>query len=122
MPVKGQPYQPRGKIVPLINLVKADPDRIIFTDEACRICCERSNKMGGSLTYALRARVIFRGKVHGKTAYRGKPFEVGAMPPPDAPVKLARRKGEEWQPDPGDLRIPKVIPGWKPPQMVAPRG
>jgi hypothetical protein len=116
-----KPYEPRGKIVPLINLAKADPDRIIFTDEACRICGERSNKLGGSLTYALRAEVIFRGKINGKTAYRGRPFDAHAMPPPPLPVKLGRRKGGEWQPDPDDLRIPKVVPGWTPPKMVCVR-
>lgn len=117
-----KPYTPRGYIVPLIQAAKADPQRIFTVSEAVKLMGVKSRKVGGSLTYALRAGMIFRGKVNGLTAYKGSPFADGGMPPPPVPQKIARIKpASGWETDPDDPRVPKVVPGWTPPKMVCVR-
>lgn len=120
-------YSPRGKLVPFLEAVKDDKDRVWTVAEVGRVIGVRANGVIPMLTYALRNQVLFRGKTpEGRTAIRGVPFpgqDVAIPPPrPDA-LTRARAKGKgQWTPDPDDLRIPKVVAGWKPPQMVAPRG
>jgi hypothetical protein len=120
-------YVPRGLIVPFIEAVKKDPDRSFTVSETLRLVGVKSNKLGGSLTYALRNGVVFRAKIDGKVVYRGKPFDaaVAMNPPPKPPTTIARRlRGktqDAWTPDLDDIRIPKVVPGWVPPKMVCPR-
>jgi hypothetical protein len=117
-----KPYCPRGAIVPLIEAVRAEPERIFTVADAVKVMGVRSNKVGGSLTYALRAEVIFRGKVKGQTVYKGTPFapEVKMDPPPVQKKTVKVAAG--WPTSADDPRIPQVVPGWKPPSMVCVRG
>lgn len=116
------PYTPRGKIVPFIEAVKADPDRVWTIADIAKVMELHSRKVGGSLVYAERNGVVFRAKRDGRLVYSGKPFPDGEAPP-EPKKKLARRKEDEgWATQPDDMRIPRVVPGWVPPQMVAPRG
>jgi len=118
-------YEPRGLIVPFIKAVKAEPERVWTVADAIRITGQRSNKLGGSLTYALRHRIIYRGKRDGLTVYLGVPFPEGNVDPPPLKERYERRirksAGNGWITTEDDIRVPKVVQGWTPPQMVAPR-
>jgi len=117
-------YEPRGVIVPFIKAVHADPERMWTVAEACRVMGVKSNKVGGSLTYALRNQILYRQKRDGQTVYRGCPFPEGNLDPPAVKTTVVRRiktTDGEWLTTGDDPRVPKVIPGWKPPQMVASR-
>ena len=118
-------YEPRGLIVPFIKAVKAEPERIFTVAEAIRITGQRSNKLGGSLTYALRHRILYRGKRDGLTVYRGIPFPEGNIDPPEVKEKYVRRirkaGSNGWITTEEDVRVPKVVQGWVPPRMIAPR-
>jgi hypothetical protein len=117
-----KPYCPRGAIVPLIEAVRAQPDRVLSVAEASSIVGLRSNKLGGSLTYALRACVIYRGKVNGQTFYKGTPFPQGQQMDPPAVQKKTVKERAGWRTSADDPRIPHVVDGWKPPSMVCVRG
>lgn len=117
-----KPYIPRGKIVPFIEAVKANPERVWTISQIADVMGLHSRKVGGSLVYAERNGVVFRAKREGRLVYSGRPLPDGE-PPPVPKKKLARRPGcDAWLTTPEDIRVPKVVPGWTPPVMVAPRG
>lgn len=118
-----KPYTPTGKIVPFIEAMRDDPHRIWTIADIARVMGLQSNKVGGSLLYAERNGIVFRGKRNGLTVFRGVPFEFGGREPPPAKKKPSRiiQITGGWATPPDHIRIPKVIPGWTPPVMVAPR-
>lgn len=119
-------YIARGKIVPFIEAAQAEPTRVWTCAEAARLIGLKSNKLGGSLIYAIRGGIIHRGKRGGQIVYSATPLPDIALPPPKVQTYRDRHPerfvpGKAWATDTDDVRVPKVVPGWKPPQMVCVR-
>lgn len=117
-----KPYTPTGKIVPFIEAMRDDLYRIWTIADIARVMGLQSNKVGGSLLYAERNGIVFRARRNGLTVFRGVPFEVGGIQPPEKKKRPSRIiKSGGWTTPADHIRIPRVIPGWTPPVMVAPR-
>jgi len=121
-------YTPKGKIIPFLKEMDRDPERVWTLPEAAVILCIASNGVVPMVTYALRAKRMFRGlNAAGKTILSGRPFPGQSLPVP-APRHNERQRvkkahlAENWVTTHEDIRVPKVIPGWRPPAMVPPRG
>jgi hypothetical protein len=125
--MKAGPYQPKGKVTLLIAAMHEQPHRIWSMTEAADAMDVNVRGVMAMVNYALRAEIMYAGLQDGNRVLALRPFMKGGLPPPDRHENAERKakrgaKREPWQPDPGDVRIPRVVPGWKPPVMVAPRG
>lgn len=115
-------YSPKGKILLLLAEMERDPARVWSIPEAGAVMGVRSGGVIAAVTYALRAERMYRGLKDGRAVLSGTPFPVDALPPPTGKKYRSRVKSASgWETDPDDLRIPRVVPGWKPPVMVPPR-
>lgn len=122
-------YQPKGRMVTMLAAMKADPERIWTTAECAKVMGCSANKVGTTLLYSLHHRVIYRDRPGRGVRYSLTPFPVEVPPPPKQDRKGRGRGHPEkaprppalWTPEPGDIRIPRVVPGWVPPKMVCPR-
>lgn len=122
-----KPYAPRGKILPLLAVMKAEPERTFTLPEAGEVMGIHQHKVIAMVTYALRAEIMFRAKNEkGRWVLKGSQF-TGLNEPAPAPIQnlgrtLSKHRDNPWRTTEDDIRVPKVVPGWRPPQMVAPRG
>lgn len=124
-----KPYTPRGAIVPFLQAIEADPLREFTSRQAAEIMDCDYRAVASTLEYARRARLVFIRKERGALRIRGTPYrdqeaQDMARAATDKAMRLSGRKngGVGWATRPDDPRIPMVVPGWTPPQMVAPRG
>lgn len=118
-----KPYSPKGKALLLLQAIESEPHREFTSAEAAAIMqCDR-RAVAAQLEYPRRHGLLFLRKQGHALFLRGKPYseqEGGnyctrrTMQEPKAP--------RGWTPSPDDLRIPRVVPGWRPPVMVPPRG
>jgi hypothetical protein len=113
-------YAPKGAIVPLMEAVAAKPAKRWTYEEAGNLMGMKSRRVSATVTYAVQAGLLYRGKWNGQTAISGVPF-----PPEDSRQAQPRRKvplcDGEWPTTHDDPRVPKVVPGWVPPKMNPPR-
>jgi hypothetical protein len=117
-------YQPRGRMLLILEAIAAEPERIFTAAECGQIMNIPTREVGSYLAYAIRARKVFRNGVPRQYVYRGTPFpgvKPDAIKAPKCKVYKSRKVSRTWEPDPDDIRIPRVVPGWAPPQMVCPR-
>jgi hypothetical protein len=102
--------------------MQAEPARTWTSFELAALIKVRPNEVSAYTLNAIKNAVIFRGKRDGvvrfaatqfpeEERFTGKRVVVTQPPSPIPPM---------WNPE-GDVRIPQVVPGWKPPRMVAPR-
>lgn len=110
----------KGKALPFIEAVAAEPHRIWSVPEAAKIMGCNVHGVCHVLTRALAQGLVFRGKREGVAVFRGTPFPAHEAERPP-PLRNRKPKTGAWTPDPDDLRIPKVVPGWAPPKMVCTR-
>jgi hypothetical protein len=127
-----KPYVPHGKMIPLLAALEAEPEREFTGYEAAEIIGGDVRQVSSFVFYAERAGRVFKRIVkQGRLRY----LLLRATPFPDAqPVRpsedIARQgwkegravRSEGWTTDPDDIRIGKVVPGWKPPVMRCVRG
>ena len=111
-------YKPRGVLLLLLAAVKAEPEREFTSEEAAAIMGCHRRAVGAFTEYAVRAGLLFKRSSRSPRVLllRGTPFPGGQQPQPTRTVSQA--------PEPvstDDVRIPRVVEGWKPPTMVAPR-
>ena len=116
-------YQPKGHVVPFIEAIKADPHRVWSSSEAAEVMKIQVRRVSATVKYPIAAGLIHKGCVWGAVAYSGMPFATSEQATPGGAKHAKRRKREPvvWTPDPDDLRIPRVVPGWVPPKMVCAR-
>lgn len=119
-----KPYSPKGKTLLLLSAMRAEPDRQWSLKEAGAAMGMRSNKVAATIAYALRAGAIYRGGQTRATRLSLQPFD-GRMAVPVPEIK--KYEGfvniqDGWVTGWDDPRVPKVVPGWRAPQMIAPRG
>jgi hypothetical protein len=115
-------YNPtKGKIVPLLALMKEDPMREFSVAEAAEVMRCSTKSVSPLAAWACKSGVMFRRTVERRLFLRGSPY-------PEAEQKVMARKHPErvvirdgWATDPDDPRIGKVVPGWTPPKMVCVR-
>jgi hypothetical protein len=119
-------YHPKstGKLQPLLEAMRADPNpkRLWSPSECAEVMGIKPRHICSFTAYAVQHGVIYR-TVIGRTAYHSLEPGEGCQPPVRAKnrgAKAPKCKGEYVQPL-DDIRIPKVVPGWMPPKMVAPR-
>jgi hypothetical protein len=106
---KKQPYQPAGKILPLIAAIQAEPMREFLSSDAAEMMHCDIRAVSATVKPAADAGFLFL-RVHlQKLRIRGTPYQ-----------EIKKEHVPEWTPV-GDIRIPQVVPGWFPPRMVAPR-
>jgi hypothetical protein len=121
------PYTPKGKVVLLLQAIENDRHREFNSKEAGKIMDCDKRGVGASIEYARRAGLLFCRTVRGAMYIRGIPYPDQAEQDAvregtdKAMRSRGRTKAAPWTPDPDDLRIPKVVPGWKPPVMTPPR-
>jgi hypothetical protein len=113
-------YEPKGCMLVWLAAMRDEPNRIWTSAEAAKVMGVRVGTVGSYAAYAEAAGVIHRQSNKKPVTWGLKPPEGGVL----APAKKGRWTAKaipQW--DPGeDIRVPRVVPGWKPPQMVAPRG
>lgn len=109
-------YMPRGAMAVLLNAMRAEPDRVWTTHDAAAVFGLPYRRVGAHAAYAVSEGVMFRTKAGKTTLYALRPFTKSAPPKP-APAKVTP---QGWKPE-DDYRVPKVVPGWRPPQMVCAR-
>lgn len=107
--MRKKPYKPAGKILPLLAAVQAEPMREITSAEAAKLMGCDIRAVSAAVKLPADAGLLFL-RVHlQKLRIRGVPFQ-----------EIKTEHVPAWSPV-GDIRIPRVIPGWNPPLMVAPR-
>jgi hypothetical protein len=116
--------KPTGKLQPLLEVMRADPDpkRLWSPAECAEIMGIKPTHICSFTAYAVQHGVIYRTVIR-RTAYHSLEKVEGSQPPARAKNRGGRPpkcKGHYEQPL-DDIRIPKVVPGWFPPKMVAPR-
>lgn len=122
-----KPYTPKGKIVPFLAAVKEDPARTWTAVQVAEAIGGKSHGVVAMLTYALRNEALYRGKdATGRMVFRGRPFASKAieplpLPPLVSPKQSRAKTASGWLTSEDDPRVPKVVAGWKPPQMIPPR-
>lgn len=115
-----KPYQPKGRMAHLLVAMRADDHKRVWTPtEMGAVMGVSSNHVAGTVDYALKAQILFRGKNGRYAGYSLTPF------PPEAQFRKRRQVVTTsipcvWNPA-EDTRIPRVVPDWKPPVMVPPR-
>lgn len=119
--MKKKQYQPKGRMVILAAAIRAEPTRIWTSRELADVMGISVRKVGGYVTYALGNAVLFRKKEGRFITYSGTPFPGQEPAPALKKRSYAKYKpASQWTPE-GDIRIPRVVPGWRPPQMVCVR-
>lgn len=114
-------YQPRGRVKVLMDAMRDDPHRVWTVREIARLLKVRTNEVTAYALYAMKAQALFRGKRDGETVFAPMPFpEHEALTPKKRKVRPANRTAVNWNPG-DDIRVPRVVPNWRPPVMVAPR-
>lgn len=113
-------YEPGGKMKLWLAAMRAEPERIWTSEEAAKALKTSINHVHGYSDYAVAKGVIFRTKRRNRVVYGLQPFPDVEQTQPVPRLKKRAAKGE-WRPNPDDLRIPKVVPGWVPPKMVCVR-
>lgn len=116
-------YTPTGKALTLLELMAQDPAREFTTKQAATVMHCDFRSVTGAVEACVRFGLMFWRKVDNRVILRGSPFPPGSQRAhtpsrrhPERPVI-----SEGWATDRNDPRIGKVVPGWKPPQMVCTR-
>lgn len=122
-------YEPKGKMLQWLTAMRAAPENTVWTAaEAAQVMGCPVRQVNAYAAYALDRGVIFR-QVLGAGKRRKSLFSLQPFPSQAAPRAVLKASRERmvakapprWVPEPDDLRIPRVVPGWKPPVMVPPR-
>ena len=98
-----------GKVAPLLQAIQAQPMREFTSAEAAQIMGIDPRAVCAAIGTARYNGLVFCRVVRKKLRIRGVPYEAAPEPAP------------AWSPD-HDVRVPRVVPGWRPPAMIAPRG
>jgi hypothetical protein len=121
-------YKPKGKVVKFLQALESDRFREFTTLEIAAIMGCDQRAVAASLHYPARNGLVFIRK-EGKglrirgTAYSDQEKQDAARAATDKAIRARRdHAAPVWTPSSDDLRIPRVVPGWTPPVMVAPRG
>lgn len=110
-------YNPRGVLLLLLDAVKAEPEREFTSEEAAQIMGCPRRAVWAYTAYAVRAGLLFKRVERKVLLLRGTPFP-GAQPPEEQRPRRASKLVPAFA---DDVRISRVVEGWKPPAMVAPR-
>lgn len=119
-----KPYTPRGdKVLTLLAALEAKPERIFTSDECASLLRCTKRAVGAYLDYAVRGERVFKRKVGRNVEYCATRMDGSSKPPPRGRQQLTAKvvTSGGWATDREDPRIGKVVPGWKPPQMVCAR-
>lgn len=120
-------YQPKGRVLLLLPLMRAEPNRVFKADEIARIIKCDSKAVGATMEHPIANGLVYRMKFKGDRAvyYKGSPFDGQEV---KAPKVRKRSKAEYfvriqdgWTTTMDDPRVPKVVAGWVPPKMVCTR-
>lgn len=132
MPKKAaKPYAPTGRVVVFLELVERDLMREFTSREVAEVMECDHRAVGAFLEYSMRAGLIFRRSTGRKCYWRGNPYREGHVRGQSESANERRvRSGmlnavqprDGWVTSAEDIRVPKVVAGWKPPVMVPPRG
>jgi hypothetical protein len=113
-------YEPKGCMLVWLAAMREEPERIWTSAEAAKVMGVHVRTVGSYAAYAEAAGVIHRQSSR-------KPVTWGLKPPAGGVLERAKqgrwtaKEVPRWNPG-DDIRVLRVVPGWKPPQMVAPRG
>ena len=118
-----KPYTPKGTVAPLLRAMAADPTRVWSVQEAAETMHVPTSHVVGHLAYALRAEVVFRSKRNGRVVFSATRFGAATQALQEIKPNFSRRKPAVagWATPEDDIRIPRIEPGWAPPQMVCVR-
>jgi hypothetical protein len=106
-------YEPGGKAAALLRAMREDPKRAFSFPEAAEIMGGHAKNVGAATLKCVKSGLIHRHVWDGRVYLSA---DADARMPERKPTTTA-----SWVPDPDDPRISKVVPGWKPPQMVCVR-
>jgi hypothetical protein len=110
-------YTTKGKAARMLEAVQAEPDRIFSVPEAAQIMDVNPHGVLATLRCALAGGALYRGLRDGRAVFRARPFAPG-----DSPRARRGLGASSWTTPVDHPRIPRVVDGWKPPRMEAPRG
>lgn len=116
-------YKPRGRVLAMLAAIEAEPARVFTAAECAQIMDCDQRTVGAYMVYAVRSGRVCKTKVGRQANYSGLRPE-NAPPLPKRGRQQCNPKivaSTSWMTDPDDPRIGKVVPGWKPPQMVCVR-
>lgn len=121
-------YTPKGKVVKFLQELDNDRFREFTTLEVAAIMGCDQRAVAASLHYPARNGLVFIRK-EGKglrirgTAYSDQEKQDAARLATDRAIRARREHAAPggWLHNEEDVRILKVVPGWKPPVMVPPR-
>lgn len=132
MPKKApKPYVPSGRVVVFLEMVERDLMREFTSHEAAGIMGCDPRAVGAFLEHSMRAGLVFFRSTGRKRFWRGQPYREGHVRGQSESANERRvRSGmlnavqprDGWVTSADDIRVPKVVAGWKPPAMVPPRG
>ena len=116
-------YKPKGRMKVWLDAMQADPARVWSSEEAGAVMGVPLRQVSGYANFAVSKGVIYRGERNHRAVYSLNPFAPEEAKPFTGMRRVERVKRAEipWTSH-NDPRIPRVVPGWKPPVMVAPRG
>jgi hypothetical protein len=113
------PYRPKGKIIPLLQAMAREPDRVWSIPEAARVMSTSTKSVMATCGYALKAGIMYRTVRLGMVVLSSRPFDPCTMKEPSA--RTLTLPASNWMTRDDDPRIPRVVPGWTPPKMVCVR-
>lgn len=120
-------YEPRGgRVVIMLERMAAEPQRIFSSTECAQIMGCKQSAVSPALLYAVKARSVFKRSTGKRCEYSATEMEGSVVLPPARRRARNPEKAQQlparWTTSADDLRIPRVVPNWKPPVMVQPRG
>lgn len=117
------PYTPRGKIIPLLKLMREDPMREWTAKDVVAVIGGKPQGASPMLEYAVKAEVIHRSKnADGLMVFRAQPYRASEQVPAEKRLRMPKVNiVNGWATSCDDPRIPRVVPGWVPPRMACVR-
>lgn len=120
------PYEPKGRVCVLLKaLRKRPPGTILIAREMAAVMSMEVKGVWATVFNAEKAGLLHIGYTEqGTKGLSLEPFPEDRRAPPLKRVAQEPRRPvpEGWATNPDDPRIGKIVPGWKPPQMVCARG
>lgn len=114
-------YTPRGKAKTLLDAMHGDPDKVVWTvPEVASVLKVGIHEVMAYVLYPLKNQALYRGRRNGLVIFSLQPFPEGEALANKNTRAASSRPKVQWEPG-DDIRIPRVVPNWRPPVMVAPR-